>query len=365
MRENHFKINEANAIFIILAVVFLTFGAYVQSLDVIKGLLITEYGILLLPILIYAFATKKDIKSVFRLNKLPFKVTIKIILLAVFLVPTIALVNLIAVFIIELFSSSIMAPIPTAESGLEFMLLFFVIAITAGICEEFFFRGMILNAYENEMSLKAAAIFSAVLFGIFHFNPQNLFGPIVLGLVFAYLVQITNSIYAAIIAHIANNGIAVTMGFMISLGNNGASSDFVEVAQGDVLFQSSSVLLGVIFFYLILSIASVVGVKTLLKRIKRAYPRYEPGDTLTVQLKQYKIVENTGEEIHIVPIIQDVENDKILITNIEKIKEIKGISQYRLWNGENSSFKFSTLVTITISMVFYGYVIYYAYIKVG
>jgi membrane protease YdiL (CAAX protease family) len=365
MREDHFKINEANAIFIILAVVFLTFGAYVQSIDVIKGLLITEYGILLLPILIYALVTKKDIKNVFRLNRLPFKVTIKIIVLAVFLVPTIALVNLIAVFIIEMFSSSIMAPIPTAQNGLEFIFLFFVIAITAGICEEFFFRGMILNAYENEMSLKAAAIFSAVLFGIFHFNPQNLFGPIVLGLVFSYLVQITNSIYAAIIAHVANNGIAVTMGFLVTLGNNGASSDFVDVAQGDMLFQSTSILLGVILFYLILSIASIVGVKTLLRRIKRAYPRYEPGDTLTVQMKQYKIVQNTGDEIHIVPLAQDVENDKVLITTIEKIKEIKGISHYRLWTGESNVFKFSILVTLMISLTFYGYIIYYAYIKVG
>jgi hypothetical protein len=365
MREDHFKINEANAIFIILAVVFLTFGAYVQSLDVIKGLLITEYGILLLPIIIYALVTKKDIKNVFRLNKLPFKVTIKIMVLAVFLVPTIALVNLIAVFIIEMFSSSIMAPIPTAQNGLEFIFLFFVIAITAGICEEFFFRGMILNAYENEMSLKAAAIFSAVLFGIFHFNPQNLFGPIVLGLVFSYLVQITNSIYAAIIAHVANNGIAVTMGFLVTLGNNGASSDFVDVAQGDMLFQSTSILLGVILFYLILSIASIVGVKTLLRRIKRAYPRYEPGDTLTVQMKQYKIVQNTGDEIHIVPLAQDVESDKVLITNIEKIKEIKGISHYKLWTGESNVFKFSILVTLMISLTFYGYIIYYAYIKVG
>ncbi|MBE0449231.1 MAG: CPBP family intramembrane metalloprotease [Clostridia bacterium] len=365
MREDHFKINEANAIFIILSVVFLTFGAYVQSLDVIKGLLITEYGILLLPIIIYALVTKKDIKNVFRLNRLPFKVTIKIMVLAVFLVPTIALVNLIAIFIIEMFSSSIMAPIPTAQNGLEFIFLFFVIAITAGICEEFFFRGMILNAYENEMSLKAAAIFSAVLFGIFHFNPQNLFGPIVLGLVFSYLVQITNSIYAAIIAHVANNGIAVTMGFLITLGNNGASSDFVDVAQGDMLFQSTSILLGVILFYLILSIASIVGVKTLLRRIKRAYPRYEPGDTLTVQLKQYKIVENTGDEIHIVPLSNDVESDKVLITNIEKIKEIKGISHYKLWTGESNVFKFSILVTLMISLTFYGYVIYYAYIKVG
>ncbi len=74
MRENHFKINEANVIFIVLAFVFLTLGAYVQRLDVITGLLITEYGILLLPIMIYALVTKKNIKEVFRLNKLPFNV---------------------------------------------------------------------------------------------------------------------------------------------------------------------------------------------------------------------------------------------------------------------------------------------------
>lgn len=364
MNNRHFKINEANILFLILAFVFLTLGAYMQSLDLIKGLLFTEYGILVVPIIVYALVTKKDIKQVFRVKKLPIKVAFQIIFMSILLVPAIALVNLIALFVIELFSTSITMPIPTATTGGELLMYFFVIAITAGICEELFFRGMILNAYENEVDMKTAVIFSALLFGIFHFNPQNLLGPILLGLVYGYLVQLTGSIYAGIIAHATNNGVAVVMGYLVSFGNTTGNTDYLEAVGGDPFAGSMAILAGVILFYAVLSIASLVGVKVMLSRIQRSYPRYDIGDNLIVKAKMYEITNIEDETLEIKSVLGKT-NGETMYTDIERLRQVKAISKYRLWKGERIKIKFAKLLPIFVTLVFYGFIIYSAYFGVS
>ena len=97
-----FSIKEANAFFILLAFLFLTIGSYVQSRELISGLLITEFGLLALPVILYSVFTKKDLKKVFRLKGLPFEAILKIVVLAALLIPMIAVANLVTIFFIEL-----------------------------------------------------------------------------------------------------------------------------------------------------------------------------------------------------------------------------------------------------------------------
>lgn len=269
MPENrNFTIKEANIFFVVLAILFLTFGSYVQSRELITGLLITEFGLLATPILLYSVLKKKNIKEVFRLNKLPFSAGIKIVIMGGLLLPAVALANLITILIIEFFGTPIATPIPVASTTGEFILLFAVIAGSAGICEEIFFRGAILNAYESELGKKWGAVFSGLLFGIFHFNPQNLLGPILLGIFFSYLVQLTGSLFAAIIAHITNNGIAVTMGFIVNTLGDYSQVDMVE---DELFFSSTSVIIGVMIFYAILGALFLFGLKQVLKSLRKQY----------------------------------------------------------------------------------------------
>lgn len=73
-----------------------------------------------------------------------------------------------------------------------------------------------MRGYEA-LGRNKAIIISSILFGVFHFNVYNLLGPIVLGLVFGYLVMVTDSLYAGILGHIVNNGFAVSLGFIVNL----------------------------------------------------------------------------------------------------------------------------------------------------
>lgn len=355
LRSQHYNILEANVIFLILAGVFLTVGAYVQSKDVLSGLLITEYGIILAPILIYTVITKKDFKAIFRLKKVPFKQVLKIMGIAVLLLPTIAVVNLITILIIEIFSDAIVLNMPTAQTGVEYIGLMFIISITAGICEEGFFRGMVLDAYETELGRKWGALFSGLLFAIFHFNPQNFFGPLVLGIMFSYLVQMTGSIFASVIAHATNNGIAVSMGFLVNLFSN----DMDTVSQSEQIFESTGTLLIVIVFYGILAIGFALLIRKLLESLKRDYAAFEVGDHILVNEKAYEILEKVDERL----VIKALESEKLLTTDTERLKNVGISAEYKLWDKRSLQLNLTKMVPVLGAVIAYGYIIYLAYIK--
>lgn len=287
MTENkNFSIKEANAFFIILAILFLTVGSYVQTRELITGLLITEFGLLAFPVLAYAVIRKKDVLHVFRVKKLPFSAALKIVIMAALMLPAVAVANLITILIIEFFGTPIPTPIPVASSPGEYLVLFLVIAGSAGLCEEIFFRGAILNGFESEVGKKWGAVFSGLLFGIFHFNPQNLLGPILLGIFFSYLVQLTGSLFAAIIAHVTNNGIAVTMGYVMNIAGDMTN---VDVASDALIFNSPGVILGVMVFYGILGGLFLMAIRRILKSLRNQYggfPVWEE-DALKINVNHY------------------------------------------------------------------------------
>lgn len=337
IKQRVFSIKEANIFFILLALLFLTVGAYVQSRELISGLLITEFGLMAVPILLYAFVTKKDVKKVFRFKSIPFSAVLKIIILAALLLPTVAVANLITIFFIELFGDSIVSMIPTASNSAEFALLFAVIAGSAGICEEIFFRGAILNAYESKLGRKWGAIFSGLLFGIFHFNPQNFLGPIILGIMFSYLVQLTGSIFAGMIAHMTNNGIAVTMGFITNLSS---SSGVIPQESNELIFNTPSVILGVMVFYVLIGAVCIIGIKGLLKSLRTQFPRLELPDKILEDVDRY------GDQ-----------SDYLENMNLEKNSDRYG----PLWENKPLKVNPMELLPIALAMMMYGLVIYLAY----
>ena len=85
------------------------------------------------------------------------------------------------------------------------------VALIAAISEELFFRGLILDGFNNNYSKKKAIIISALLFGLIHLNPWQLVSGFVSGLVLAYICIETKSILLCIYMHFLNNAGAVIM----------------------------------------------------------------------------------------------------------------------------------------------------------
>ncbi|GAB5407827.1 MAG: hypothetical protein BalsKO_01920 [Balneolaceae bacterium] len=88
------------------------------------------------------------------------------------------------------------------------------IALVPAVFEEIMFRGYIQRALEKSWGIKAAIIVSGFMFGAYHLQPGNLLPLSFLGMVFAYVTYISNSLIPAMILHFINNGAQVVYGSM-------------------------------------------------------------------------------------------------------------------------------------------------------
>ena len=87
-----------------------------------------------------------------------------------------------------------------------------LIVVAAPFSEEIFFRGFIFGGLRGRLSFPVAAVFSGMIFGLFHFTgpgsiavvPQLAF----LGFALAWLYEETGSIYPSMAVHALNNALA-------------------------------------------------------------------------------------------------------------------------------------------------------------
>jgi sodium transport system permease protein len=195
--------------FIAILVIFYYIGSGWQAEDLTSGLIKTQFLIILLPVILVLRISKTDIKQTLRLNQTDPRNYLIALLAAI---PLIVLVSLITQL------TNILYPIP--ESYLEAMenlvkmndfslwqgLL--IIAVLPGVCEEVLFRGFIINGF-TKRGFWSAVIISAILFSIIHLDPFRFIPVTFLGIWLGYLVLKTNSLFVPILAHTANNGLAV------------------------------------------------------------------------------------------------------------------------------------------------------------
>jgi membrane protease YdiL (CAAX protease family) len=77
--------------------------------------------------------------------------------------------------------------------------------IMAPFVEEMAFRGLMFGKFKNFIPVWAAAIFSALLFGIWHQNLPQFCGTVPMGLVIAFLYHQTGRLRYAMICHSVSN----------------------------------------------------------------------------------------------------------------------------------------------------------------
>jgi len=79
--------------------------------------------------------------------------------------------------------------------------------LVAPVTEELFFRGLVLNGFIKNYSVRKAVVASALLFALMHLNPYQFLPTFVLGLLLAWLFVRTRSLVPCLILHCFNNGV--------------------------------------------------------------------------------------------------------------------------------------------------------------
>ncbi len=176
----------------------------------------------LIPSLIYIkiFVPKGEIKQTLRLNGFSARNLGYVILILFLTFPLTSLVS----YVSSIFFGSTSEEILSLSLNFSFPVGMLVLAVTPSITEELIFRGIILSeSGENHELLYA--VLNGVLFGAMHGNLSQFFYAVLLGIVFYFIVKVTNSFYLAMISHFLINGSQVIL--MHMLYSSGSSEDLL------------------------------------------------------------------------------------------------------------------------------------------
>lgn len=89
-------------------------------------------------------------------------------------------------------------------------------AVVAPIVEEVFFRGFVFAGLRQRYGWQKAALASSALFALIHLIPTAVIPIFILGYIFAYLYQRSNSIWPAILMHASTNALALGAAYMLA-----------------------------------------------------------------------------------------------------------------------------------------------------
>ena len=103
------------------------------------------------------------------------------------------------------FISRMFADLTAARDVGGTVLVFVAVVLLPGICEEAFFRGVVLAGFAGRWGTWSGILTSSLLFALLHFNPWQFVPLFLVGALLGYLVLATHSLYPAILAHSANN----------------------------------------------------------------------------------------------------------------------------------------------------------------
>lgn len=98
------------------------------------------------------------------------------------------------------------------------------LALVPAVCEELFFRGLVLitalrslqgapapKGRPSWLPVALACVFSAALFSLFHFSLSKSITMLYLGLSFGAMVLYTRNVWVSVLAHLVNNILAVVL----------------------------------------------------------------------------------------------------------------------------------------------------------
>jgi len=102
-----------------------------------------------------------------------------------------------------------------ADNVPEMLLVIITISVVPAICEEVMFRGYIQRSFGFKFKPHIAAIFTALFFALYHFNPYGLIPLAIIGFYLGFAAYTSQSLVIPIIIHFLNNFFAVILYFII------------------------------------------------------------------------------------------------------------------------------------------------------
>lgn len=203
------KIIAVNRVFlatVIISVIGGVLNAYIfRATQNLAYIMIISQIIIALPSLIYLKLKNINIVNAIRLKKINLGNIVLIILFTYLITPFMGLINLLSTRVVSNSTEQIMGQITSENSFLISLLL---VAFVPCVLEETVYRGIFYNEY-RKVNVVKGIILSGFLFGIIHGNFNQFSYAFAMGIIFALLIEATDSILSTMIVHFFINGTSV------------------------------------------------------------------------------------------------------------------------------------------------------------
>ncbi len=97
-----------------------------------------------------------------------------------------------------------------AKDFIQYLFLLFTVAFLPAIFEELYFRGLMFTSFSNSYTKSTTIVLTSLFFGIIHLDPARFIYTFLLGLILAYVLIKSESIYVSMWVHFLNNFLVVT-----------------------------------------------------------------------------------------------------------------------------------------------------------
>ena len=241
---------QATVLVLVVFLLLVTAGLGIQAWNVHIGLLVTEVGLIGLPTVLacrlggYRLVPTLGLRRPSR-DRLGVSLRFAVALGPLASLTALGLTVPLVLVLVLLGGRYPGVSLPLAGPGdLAWALL--TATVLAPVCEELLFRGFLLRAFRSS-GLHAAVWLSAVCFGLFHMDPVRFVPTAALGVVFGYLAVWGGSVFPAMVAHTANNGLVLLVAFFLGGdGNRAPVAASYEAMRDDILrhLEGSTVPLG-------------------------------------------------------------------------------------------------------------------------
>lgn len=167
---------------------------------------------MLLPAALYARG-RGGLGAALRLGPMPALSTLTVALLALMSVFAASALSYLWEGLLARTGLPVPAPLAVPEDARALMLAILTMAALPAVCEELLFRGIVLSAWESRGTGLAVGV-STLLFALIHGNLYGLPAYALVGGLAAYLVVLTDSLYAGITFHTVYNTACLVIPFL-------------------------------------------------------------------------------------------------------------------------------------------------------
>lgn len=214
---------EGLAWFAVMFVLLFYLGAWVQGRDLLSGLLVTLWLLLLAPTLGLARYLKLSLRETFGLRRPPPRTLLAALIMGPTTWTVVEALNRLVEVVLPTPPSMVegmdrLLAVPGEGSVLGWVYLLFVLAVTPGVCEELLFRGFLFSSLRDRLRPWTVILVTSVMFGAFHLSIYRLFGTTALGIVMGILAYQARSIVPSMLFHALNNATALLLAHTVLSG---------------------------------------------------------------------------------------------------------------------------------------------------